>query len=158
MTTGRPRFAALDADRAYYSSRHWREVARPAALSAGRFASTVNCAASSRPQRKWITSSGRVAIVISNGIRTTCNASAPIAINTNRIGNGATTAALCASESPLAATPLSCGTGAVIGDGGGCKATKKGRYAFETRGRGRGRKMFLGRSLPHRRGPTRQSR
>jgi HNH endonuclease len=35
MTNGRlPRPAVLDADRAYYSSRHWREVARPAALSA----------------------------------------------------------------------------------------------------------------------------
>jgi 5-methylcytosine-specific restriction protein A len=28
----KPAQATLDADRAYYSSRHWREVARPAAL------------------------------------------------------------------------------------------------------------------------------
>jgi uncharacterized protein (UPF0254 family) len=72
-----------------------------------------------------------VAIVISNGIRATFNASVSIAINANRIGNGATTVALCVLELVLTATPLSCGMGAAIGDGGHCKPTKKARYVFE---------------------------
>jgi hypothetical protein len=64
----------------------------------------------------------------------TLDASAPIAINTSRIGNGAMPVVLCALVSLLTAGPLSCGMGAASGGGGRCKPTKDRRVCEQLGG------------------------
>ena len=124
--------AALDADRAYYSSRHSREIARPQALSA-------------RPLCEHCELRGDVQVATQvDHIRRphgdhylqrhpiTFNASAPTAISANQIGNGAMMVVPYALESLLTAGPSTCDTDAVTGDGGCCKPKQtKDQHVFE---------------------------